>query len=209
LPRDRDEALQKNGIATIEQFGTLPWRAEEMHGKLTDAFARLPSRGGHAATDVAFFSAVLSHYVADAHQPFHAALNYDGQLTGQRGIHSRFEDELYDRFAGSIALAPAAPRARADALDLVFEALVSGFALVEPVLDADRAAAAAAGGYDEVYFTAFFREVEPLVERRLSEAVTSVAALWAGAWEAAGRPTLPAEPTGAPRAGRPGGGLHP
>ena len=27
------------------------------------------------------------HYVSDAHVPFHAVLNYDGQLTGQLGIH--------------------------------------------------------------------------------------------------------------------------
>ena len=30
--------------------------------------------------------------------PFHAALNHDGLLTGQWGIHSRFETETFERY---------------------------------------------------------------------------------------------------------------
>ena len=36
----------------------------------------------YSRDNIKFFSSVLAHYVADAHVPFHAALNYDGQLTG-------------------------------------------------------------------------------------------------------------------------------
>ena len=38
----------------------------------------------YATSDVVLFAAVASHYIQDAHQPFHASNNYDGQLTGQQ-----------------------------------------------------------------------------------------------------------------------------
>ena len=41
---------------------------------------------------------MLGHYVGDAHVPLHAVLNYDGQLTGQTGVHARWESDLVDRF---------------------------------------------------------------------------------------------------------------
>ena len=48
---------------------------------------RAPRRRS-AQFDIVFYSAWLAHYVADAHVPFHAVVNYDGQLTGQNGIHA-------------------------------------------------------------------------------------------------------------------------
>ena len=51
-----------------------------------------------AYNDIKFFSAVIGHYVADAHVPLHAVVNYNGQRTGQTGIHNRWEDELFMRF---------------------------------------------------------------------------------------------------------------
>ncbi len=37
---------------------------------------------------------VIGHYVGDLSQPLHCTENYDGQLTGQKGIHSFFEDKM-------------------------------------------------------------------------------------------------------------------
>lgn len=41
---------------------------------------------------------VIGHYVGDLSQPMHVSENYDGQMTGQKGIHSFFEDRLVDEF---------------------------------------------------------------------------------------------------------------
>ena len=60
----------------------------------------------YAADNARYLIAVLAHYLADAHQPFHAVMNYDGQLTNQRGIHARFETELVMRNWQSLKLAP-------------------------------------------------------------------------------------------------------
>ena len=89
LPHEYDEAVKRYGADFV---------AEERHaavahrGDLPEARRGVHARRRRTARDnIRFFSSVIAHYVADAHVPFHAALNYDGQLTGQWGIHSRFE----------------------------------------------------------------------------------------------------------------------
>jgi hypothetical protein len=53
--------------------------------------------------------------------------------------------------------------------------------------------------YDDVYFEAFFAANRPVLERRLNEAIARVAAMIAGAWQAAGRPAVPADAPAAPQ----------
>jgi hypothetical protein len=194
LPRDYAAAVAKFGRARIEENGTLPWRTEEMHGSLRRAFGAYGRRGAAGAFDILALSAWLAHYVGDAHVPLHAVVNYDGQSTGQRGIHARFESALFERFRGQLAVAPrplapiGAPR------DFIFDVLVEGTRLVPPILKADRAAIGERDVYDAAYYAAFFKDVRPVLERRLNESIAAVAAMIAGAWEAAGRPPVPVNP---------------
>ena len=71
-----------------------------------------------------FFSAVVAHYVADAHVPFHAISNYDGQLTKQRGIHGRSRTYLFSRFRQELQIKPVPIRPRSDVGDFMFETLL-------------------------------------------------------------------------------------
>ena len=106
LPRDFKQAVESAAQDFVIKNGTVPWRTEEVYGLLRDAFKQL-STVGYARDNVKLFSSVMSHYVADSHQPFHAAVNYDGQMTNQQGIHSRFETELFDRYRDRLRIAPA------------------------------------------------------------------------------------------------------
>jgi DNA-directed RNA polymerase specialized sigma24 family protein len=38
----------------------------------------------------------MGHYVADLAQPLHVTENHDGQLTGQKGLHHWFEENVVD-----------------------------------------------------------------------------------------------------------------
>ncbi len=38
----------------------------------------------------------IGHYVGDLAQPLHVTENYDGQLTGQKGLHAFYEDDVVD-----------------------------------------------------------------------------------------------------------------
>src|SRR5262245_5321704 len=95
LPREYDRAVQRWGRDMVDRNGTLPWRAQDVFGQLQRMFDRQRrSVGPYTLDNIKFYSAVLAHYTEDGHVPLHAVLNYDGQLTGQYGIHSRWETDL-------------------------------------------------------------------------------------------------------------------
>ena len=191
LPRNYDAALQKFGRTVLERNGYLPWRFAEFFGQLQRGFESVRRQSGFLATDVILFSAATSHYIQDAHQPFHASDNYNGQLTGQRGIHSRFESQLIERFQSRLALKPAPPTAMANPRDAAFEVLLASYQLVGVILEADKQAVAGKETYDDDYYEKLFVAVKPVLDRRLSESISATAGLIIGAWEAAGRPAIP------------------
>jgi hypothetical protein len=191
LPRNLDEAIRKFGKAQIDRNGTVPWRADEMYGKLRDAFAAYARRGSFGRYNILFYSAWMAHYVSDAHVPFHAVADSDGQRTGQRGIHTRFESLLFERYAQQLKLSPVRLSPVRNPVDFIFDALLQSTQLVPTVLQADRAAIGTQDVYDDAYYEAFFKGSRAVLERRLDESSAAVAAMIAGAWEAAGKPPVP------------------
>jgi hypothetical protein len=196
LPRDFDQAVARYGREFVTKNGLLPWRAQELHVKLVEAFTQ---KATYSRDNIKYFSAFLGHYLSDAQVPFHASLNHDGQLTGQWGIHSRFETETFERYRSSLDVNPGPIVAVRSARDLAFDSLVTSFSQVQAVLDADKAAVTGREAYDDVYFASFYGKVKPILERRLADSITAVASAIASAWEQAGRPALPLDYTRPPR----------
>ena len=191
IPRDEKEYIRKVGAEKAHEWGRIPWRVEEVYNRLVTEFRR-PENGQRISSGtVNALTAILSHYVEDAHVPFHAALNYDGQATNQRGIHGRFESELFMRYRSRMTLTPVVPAPVMAPKDFIFEKLTEGNRMVASVLAADKAAIVGREFYDDAYYEAFFAKAKPVVERRISEAVGGVAAIIAGAWQTAGKPVLP------------------
>ena len=193
LPHDYKEALSKRGVDFVLKNGTVPWRTEEIYNKLRDAFKQLgaPNAPPWTRDDIRLFSAVLAHYVGDSFQPFHAALNYDGQLTNQRGIHSRFETELFDLYHDRLKIAPPPLAAIPSAREFVFTALTDSFSHVDAILAADRDATRGRTLYDEGYFATMYEKTGPIMEKRISGAIGGVASMITQAWTDAGKPALP------------------
>jgi hypothetical protein len=196
MPHVYDEAVKRYGVEFVLKNGTLPWRSDEIYGKLVEAFTQ---KAGYSRENIRFFSSVIAHYVADAHVPFHASLNYDGQLTGQWGIHSRFETELFERYRSTLTISPRPPAPIANIREFIFETLTASFPFVRPLLDADKAAIAGRDAYDDTYFTLFFSKARPVLEQRLSDSISGVASVITAAWVEAGRPALPLEVPRTPR----------
>jgi hypothetical protein len=194
LPRDYTAAVAKFGRERIEEMGTLPWRTEEMHGNLRRAFADYARRGRFGQFDILFFAAALAHYASDAHVPFHGVINYDGQLTMQNGIHARWESALFERYRDQLTIAPTPIAPVTDAREFVFDRLLEDTQLAPAILKSDLDAIGPRDVYDEAYYKAFFAATRPVLERRLNESIAAVAAMIAGAWEAAGKPAVPLDP---------------
>src|SRR5688572_8246793 len=88
------DAIEKYTEDNLKAYGILPWHVNVMYYRLRDAFmAKDPPR-------ILSLSADLGHYVADAHVPLHTTENYNGQLTGQEGIHALWESRLPELFSG-------------------------------------------------------------------------------------------------------------
>jgi len=196
LPHEYDAAVKRYGLEFVTKNGTLPWRTEEIYTQLVDAFTQ---KAPYSRENLKFFAAVISHYTADAHVPFHAAVNYDGQLTGQWGIHARFESDLFNRYESRLQLAPKIPAKVGSARELIFDSLAVSFSYVQAVLDADKVAVAGKDVYDDAYYDAFFGKVKPILEQRLSDSIGDVVGLITAAWIDAGRPAVPIDAPAVPK----------
>ena len=194
LPRDYTAALAKFGRTRLREKGTLPWRLEEIFGTVRRAFEDYGRRGTFGQNDIIFFSAWMTHYVSDAHVPFHAVDNHDGQLTGQNGIHARFESTMFERYRDRLTIAPKPIGPIRDPREFAFTTLLQGTQLVPPILKADLAAIGSRDIYDDAYYEAFFTANRAVLEQRLNQAIAASAAMITGAWEAAGKPPVPVTP---------------
>jgi len=192
LPRSYDAALEKYGADMLNRNGLLPWRAAEMSGNLRRAFENQQKQIGYARENIKLFSAVIGHYAADANVPLHSALNYDGQLTGQNGVHYRFEEDLFLRYGKQLTLKPGPLKNIPNVRDFIFNTLLESYTFVDAVLAADKQAIGDRTVYDAQYYDAFFAAVKPILEKRISDAITAVASIITAEWELAGRPVLPA-----------------
>ncbi|HEY7501634.1 MAG TPA: hypothetical protein VH740_24145 [Vicinamibacterales bacterium] len=190
LPRDYDAAVKKYGADVVKQYGLLPWRTQEMYGRLVEAFALKQT---YSRENIKLFSSVVAHYLSDAQVPFHATINHDGQLTNQWGIHARFELELFERYRDKLKLAPKPARTIANVRDFAFDSLTSSSTYVRTILDADRDAAVGREVYDDQYYAMMFAKLQPVLESRLNESITAIASVIATAWEAGGKLPLPAD----------------
>jgi hypothetical protein len=200
LPRDYDLAVQKFGKEFITTQGLLPWRTAEFYGRLQREFETLKQKPGQYAGDnIALFAAVIAHYVADGHVPLHAVVNYNGQQTGQTGLHSRWESELFERNRTRLKIAPAPAKPIANPRDFMFETLLASNRLAPNVLESDTKAVVGRQFYDDGYFEAFGAGTLHVLEQRMNESITAVASMIVGAWEQAGKPVVPVESPRTPR----------
>lgn len=189
LPVELRPVFEKNRAMLVERGGS-----RSITVKLRRAFESYARRGASGRFDLLFFAAALAHYGSDAVSPFHAVLNYDGQLTGQHGIHARFESALFERYRGELVTVPALIAPIRNPRDFIFDRIIEGTQLVPTILKADLDAIGTRDVYDKAYFIAFFKTNRGVLERRLNESIAATAAMITGAWEVAGRPAVPSVP---------------
>jgi len=85
MPLDWNNAVKKYTSDSLLKYGYVPYHVVYMKGKLTEAFK------SQNKDSILFYAADIGHYIADANVPLHSTINYDGQLTNQKGLHSLWE----------------------------------------------------------------------------------------------------------------------
>lgn len=188
IPHDPAEALARVGGATFSKAGTVPWVIQDRFRDLVAAF-----RSGDPSK-VVEVSGWLSHYVADLHVPLHTTSNHDGQLSDQRGLHSRWESGLVERYLEEASIRPGEAKA-VDVLQSPWQWLAGSFARVPKLLaddlEATRGETREQPQRSVGYWRNFWALQGPVVESQLTQASQHMADLWYSAWIEAGRPKAP------------------
>jgi hypothetical protein len=185
----------------LSQYGILPWYLLTMQQRLTSAFKNRDTR------QVLKISADIGHYIGDAHVPLHTSENYNGQLTGQVGIHAFWESRLPELFAeeqydflvgrADYILDPA---------QYFWNIVLESHTYVPKVLAAERNLKST---YPEdtrfcfdrrndvvvrtqcrTYAKAYQDDLDGMVEDRMQKAIHAIGSAWYTAWVDAGEPDL-------------------
>jgi hypothetical protein len=199
LPKYWSQAVQKYSEDTLKAYGIAPWHINRMYYQLKDAFmVGDPDR-------ILKVSAELGHYLADAHVPLHTTENYNGQLTGQEGIHAFWESRLpelfsddYDFFVGKATYLENPQLA-------AWDAVVSANNAVDSVLREEKKLAVQFGEkkfafetkgkqtqkvLSRNYAKAYHQLMNGMVERQMRLAIHATGNFWYTAWVDAGQPDL-------------------
>jgi len=183
LPHDLDSLIALYGSDVIEDNGIIPWIIE----RWTDSLAVLIAAENW--DDVWQVAAELGHYVADSHQPLHLTLNYNGQLSDNYGIHSRYETKMINPRLSQLTLPTGIGKFWPNVIDSVFLYIEEIYPYVDSIMIADDLASAQDPDYNSTYYNYLWQELGPLTNISINRAILDVASVWRTAWERATNPT--------------------
>ena len=201
LPRDLDEAVEKYTLDTLMEYGYFPWNLQKVKRQLTKAFEQKNTKR------ILQLSADIGHYIGDGHVPLHTTINYNGQLTGQKGIHGFWEsrcpelfaDENYDYFVGKAEYIT-------DVEDFVWNMVLESHSHVAQVFALEKELTAEFPddkkyAYDDrnkivlrtysfEFAQAYEQRLDGMIEDRMRKAIHSIGSIWMTCWIDAGQPDL-------------------
>lgn len=200
VPRYWDEAVKKFSEDTLEAYGVVPYHLPTVVIRLKKAFER------QDLLAILKISSDLGHYVGDAHVPLHTTENYNGQMTGQKGIHGFWESRLpelfgerYDFFVGQSYYVE-------DLFDESWKFVLESHVLLDSVLDLEKKLSQeypadkrygyesrnniVVRTYSRDYAAVYHQRMNGMVEKRMRQAILRVGSYWYTAWRLAGSPDL-------------------
>jgi hypothetical protein len=197
LPRNLDTLILLYGWERVKRNGISPWAMTWMFDSLVAQLRR-----GDAA-QVLQSASDLGHYIGDICQPLHNTRNYDGQYTGNNGIHSRYETTMLSPsyYLSALTIQPLPAAYVADRLAAAFDEVLRSQELVAAVLRADTYARQTSGWNGSgtapaAYYHVLWDSTETLTRERVQRASAMLGALWYSAWVDAGLIPLTAEERG-------------
>jgi hypothetical protein len=166
------------------RHGTVIWQIERFTRYLSQDFRR--GDWSEASHDAVY----LAHYAADLTQPLHTVVNYDGQQTGQRGIHARFEVGLVDLLAGQWVLRPRPATDITNLRSRIFQEFVNSYRQAPAIFAADRRVRSSIPYTSARFLPAFATVAGPVAYAQLEDAASFIGSLWYTSWVRAGKPAL-------------------
>jgi hypothetical protein len=189
LPHDRDSVVALYGWSRVKAEGVNPWATVRELDTLTAELRR----GATARAESTM--ADIGHYVGDAHQPLHCANNFDGQLSGNSGIHSRYETSMINTYQSQIIIHHDSIHYIEKPLDFIFAYILHSNMYVDSIMAADNYAKSVSGWNGSgtppaSYYTALWQKTGPFTIDQFQRATVDLASLWYTAWVNAQTPAV-------------------
>ena len=173
------------GDSVVNRIGILPWSTLDAFNNLVEAFKE------KNRDKALIYASDLAHYIADGHQPFHTVMNFNGQLTNQKGVHGRYEIEMIDKYYDQIItmISPEKVNYISDPLNFIFTYISNSNSVCDVILDADSSAFNSAKSHeDDEYYRLLWFKTKYITTIQLTKASEDVASLLYTAWVEAGKP---------------------
>lgn len=187
MVEDEDSLIAKYGKEEVTKQGLLPWATLETLENLTKAFK---DKDKNSALK---YAADLGHYVADGHQPMHTVMNYNGQLTNQKGVHARYEITMVDDHLKELdeSFDPQPVKRIKNPRSFIFNYIEDANSVCNVLMDADNFAFDQAkkrtGGK---YYNLMWFRTKYITEIQFNNAAKDFAALLYTAWVNGGKPSF-------------------
>jgi hypothetical protein len=200
IPRKWKDAVQKYSEDTLRSYGIVPWHLQVMLMRLTQAFRdKDVKRILKVSTD-------FGHYVGDSNVPLHTTEKYNGQMSGQYGIHGFWESRLPEMYGDTYNYFVGRAVYLDDPLAEAWKTVIESHTALDSVFSFEKALTKEFGqdlkyGYEnrnnvltKVYSRDFSKEYHEMlagqVERRMRTTIYRIGSYWYTAWVNAGQPNL-------------------
>jgi hypothetical protein len=184
IPQTLDSVNAIYGTATVLRNGILPWATKTAFDSLRNCMQR------RDFAKAQIFAADLGHYVADGHMPLHITRNYDGQYSGNTGIHSRYETAMINAYISQIIYTGDSISEISDVNQYIFDYLYTNNGYCDSVLMADTYAKTQGSVSSTAYNTALWAKTHNFTVLLFKRASHALAELIYTAWVQAGSPSL-------------------
>ena len=200
LPRYWKQAVEMYTEDTLMAYGIVPWHIQTMKYRLEKAFKEKD------VPKILQMSAEIGHYIGDANVPLHTTENYNGQLTGQYGIHGFWESRLPELFVDTYDFFVGPPDYLDNTQLTAWEAVTNAHEALDSVLTFEKQLTEEMGEdrkwsfenkngsnvkvYSREFSEAYHRMLNGQVERRMRAAIKMTSDFWYTCWVDAGQPNL-------------------
>ncbi|MFC3417221.1 zinc dependent phospholipase C family protein [Algoriphagus hitonicola] len=200
LPEYWFDAVEKFGEDSLRAHGIGPWSAYLNFLNLTQAMEK---KNGEAILRI---SADLGHYLGDLNVPLHTTQNYNGQLTGQEGIHGFWESRVPELMAEDFTLWVGKAEYIERPQQAIWQAVAESHAQVDSVLRVEKELTAqfpedqkysfeernrlTVRVYSREFTEAYAAALDDMVQRQMRKSIKMIADFWYTAWINAGQPDL-------------------
>ena len=185
---------------SLWKHGIVPWQVQKKLSQLTEAFL---SKNKNRILQI---SAELGHYIGDAHVPLHTCSNYNGQKTGQKGIHGLWESRLPELHFDRYIFHPQPAQFIEQPASYIWQAIYESHACVDSVLSIEKKLQlllpereqktfeirgnTETFTYSKRYSFLYHRALNGQIERQMKKAIACITHFWYTAWVNAGQPDL-------------------